>query len=139
MEKSKKLLITKIVISVVAVILAIVCLVIIGTKAVSKYDGKFTIEVVNLENEKVLDRKVKFKKDQTILEVLNNYEIAYTMGTGAEDGMVITIAGVKQDSKNSDYIMIYIDGEYATVGIKQIEPKDGMVLSFKVEHFEPTV
>jgi len=115
--------------SVITVVCIIVVAVIIGAlsgKFVPKYDGEVTVEYVNGDINKT--EKIKFSEGDLLEELIEeNFDNVLF-----KDGMLYNIEDFVTPDDWSKYIWVYIDDESATVGIGQLEFKDGTKISLVV-------
>lgn len=123
----------KIVISLVAIILIALVSYFIYRGVTSKTAGEVQIVLVNLEEEIVSDKKIKFKKDMTLVNLLKeNYD-----NVVFENGMIMKIGVLETTIDSSgkwiDYIALYTNDEYSLFGVEQIELVDGLKVSLRHE------
>lgn len=110
----------------VLVILAMFALFLFGCTK-EEGSGEFTLIVENLAGEEIVNDTISFTKDDTLLELLQAHEETKVKGEESSFGFYISeVAGIKSDSTN--YWSIEINGEYALVGVSEIQMKDQDVI-----------
>lgn len=124
---NKKNLIT--IISSIICIIAIILLVIFTTKPYkSKYDGTIRIELINLDNNVIKQKDIKFKKDDTLLELVEaNFDNVLF-----KDGMLLNIEDYKTPNNYETFLCIYVDEKMSSVGLNEIKFSDGTFISFVI-------
>lgn len=130
MPKKQKVL--TIILSIVALAILITCI-IIGRKSFSaKYDGKIIIEVVDIDEEVIKEKRIKFSEGDTLVELLiDNFDNVVVTGEG-EWQMIQKIETIENAADWSTYISIYVDNVESQVGIASIEFIDGTKISLKL-------
>ena len=130
MKEKQKIL--TIVLSIVASLILVCCIIIGGRSFVSKYDGTVTVEVVALDGTIIKEKDIKFIKGDTLVELLmDNFDNVVTTGEG-EWQMIQRIEAIENASDWSTYISIYVDDAESQVGIASIEFIDGTKISLKL-------
>lgn len=94
--------------------------------------GIVTIQFEDLNGEVIAERNIMFVEDETMMNILErsfamNYEYSASFGV-----FLKTIGPLDARYTENVYIGIYIDGAYSNVGISQIVPKDGMIITFSL-------
>ena len=132
---SKKLnIILTIIISLIACIGSVFTIIFINNPDFAKTKGTVTIELVDLDDKKVLSKDINFKEKDTLVSIVSD-EFDNVL---IENGMVITIEELTTDTINwSVYISILVNGEYSMVGINDIELVDELIVTFKMEEYIP--
>lgn len=132
---SKKLnIILTIIISLFACIGIVFTIIFINNPDFAKTKGTVTIELVDLDDKKVLSKDINFKEKDTLVSIVSD-EFDNVL---IENGMVITIEELTTDTINwSVYISILVNGEYSMVGINDIELVDELIVTFKMEEYIP--
>lgn len=132
---SKKLnIILTIIISLIACIGIVFTIIFINNPDFAKTKGTVTIELVDLDDKKVLSKDINFKEKDTLVSIVSD-EFDNVL---IENGMVITIEELTTDTINwSVYISILVNGEYSMVGINDIELVDELIVTFKMEEYIP--
>lgn len=132
---SKKLnIILTIIISLIACIGIVFTIIFINNPDFAKTKGTVTIELVDLDDKKVLSKDINFKEKDTLVSIVSD-EFDNVL---IENGMVITIEEFTTDTLNwSVYISILVNGEYSMVGINDIELVDELIVTFKMEEYIP--
>ena len=132
---SKKLnIILTIIISLIACIGIVFTIIFINNPDFAKTKGTVTIELIDLDDKKVLSKDINFKEKDTLVSIVSD-EFDNVL---IENGMVITIEELTTDTINwSVYISILVNGEYSMVGINDIELVDELIVTFKMEEYIP--
>ena len=132
---SKKLnIILTIIISLIACIGIVFTIIFINNPDFAKTKGTVTIELVDLDDKKVLSKDINFKEKDTLVSIVSN-EFDNVL---IENGMVITIEEFTTDTLDwSVYISILVNGEYSMLGINDIELVDELIVTFKMEEYIP--
>ena len=132
---SKKLnIILTIIISLIACIGIVFTIIFINNPDFAKTKGTVTIELVDLDDKKVLSKDINFKEKDTLVSIVSD-EFDNVL---IENGMVITIEELTTYTINwSVYIWILVNGEYSMVGINDIELVDELIVTFKMEEYIP--
>lgn len=125
----KKELITKIILTIIVlIIVSLVSIFLLKTKE-STTKGIVIIEVIELNNEKVIYDEIPFKEGDTLLGLLKaNYTLRSDDSYGST--FLYDINDVK--TGNDTFLGIYVNGEMSMVGVDLIELSDGLVVSFRV-------
>lgn len=128
----RKLLIT-IASSVIALALIVVCIILITKPFGAKYDGKITVEVVELDGNVMKTKEIGFNAgDELVSLVEENFDNVLI-----ENGMIMNIENYITPSDWSTFLSIYVDNEMSMVGIADIEFTDGTVISFRITEYIP--
>ena len=132
---SKKLnIILTIIISLIACIGIVFTIIFINNPDFAKTKGTVTIELIDLDDKKVLSKDINFKEKDTLVSIVSD-EFDNVL---IENCMVITIEEFTTDTLNwSVYISILVNGEYSMVGINDIELVDELIVTFKMEEYIP--
>lgn len=125
----KKELMLKIILTIIVlIIVSFVSIFLLKTKE-STAKGIVIIEVIELNNEKVIYDEIPFKEGDTLLGLLKaNYTLRSDDSYGST--FLYDINDVK--TGNDTFLGIYVNGEMSMVGVDLIELSDGLVVSFRV-------
>jgi len=132
MSKKGKIVLTTVLATIAAI--TMVVLIVLGSKGyLSKYEGEITVEVINLDKTEKDKKEIKFKKDDNLLDIIqDNFEnVTYN------NGMIMSIEDYVTPSDWSTFIMIYVDGQMSEVGLKDIKYKDGTLITFQITSYNP--
>lgn len=129
----KKEIITKITVTIIAVILICICIVFSRKKEVSDDDGIINFVVENVNRTIVIDEEINFSKGDNLLDLLKrNHKIV------VDEDIYVTILQIDDISSNPSsnlWFMILVNDEYASVGITQIQLVDKMKVTLRLEQF----
>lgn len=122
-------LIFKISISVVAVLIMVGgYLYFTNLNKIDASKGIVTIEVFDINNEMIINDKLEFREEDTLVSLLeNNYKVI--LEDGPYGKTLLAIDKIETDFKTT-YLAIYVDGKYATTGISGINLVDGRKITF---------
>jgi len=93
----------------------------------------FTAQIYDVENNLVLEKEITTTAGENAFDVLqeNNFPFEYEESTY---GVFVTrVSGITPEE--GTYIAIYVDEEYASVGLSELELYDKMNLKFRIEEF----
>lgn len=125
----KKELILKIVVTFIGIVVVALVGIFLLRDNTSDTKGDITIEVINLNGEKVINDKISFKEGDTLLGLLKeNYELRSDDSYGST--FIYDIDDVK--TGNDTFLGIYVNDEMSMVGVDLIELEDGLIVSFRV-------
>lgn len=125
----KKELIFKIVVTFIGIVVVALVGIFLLRENISETKGDITIEVINLNGEKVINDKISFKEGDTLLGLLKeNYELRSDDSYGST--FIYDIDDVK--TGNDTFLGIYVNDEMSMVGVDLIELEDGLIVSFRV-------
>ena len=125
----KKELIFKIVVTVIGIVVVALVGIFLLRENTSDTKGDITIEVINLNGEKVINDEISFKEGDTLLGLLKeNYELRSDDSYGST--FIYDIDDVK--TGNDTFLGIYVNDEMSMVGVDLIELEDGLIVSFRV-------
>ncbi len=125
----KKELIFKIVVTFIGIVVVALVGIFLLRENASDTKGDITIEVINLNGEKVINDKISFKEGDTLLGLLKeNYELRSDDSYGST--FIYDIDEVK--TGNDTFLGIYVNDEMSMVGVDLIELEDGLIVSFRV-------
>lgn len=125
----KKELIFKIVVTFIGIVVVALVGIFLLRDNTSDTKGDITIEVINLNGEKVINDKISFKEGDTLLGLLKeNYELRSDDSYGST--FIYDIDEVK--TGNDTFLGIYVNDEMSMVGVDLIELEDGLIVSFRV-------
>lgn len=118
---NKKVL--KIFITIILIIVAVTSYLLL-TKPNNEGKGEFVFELIDKDNNTLISETISFSATDTLLTILDaKYDIRYE--NSSFGALLYDINQIKTDFKNS-YLAIYINGEYANVGISSVKLEDGM-------------
>ena len=101
---------------------------IISFSPVNDTNGTITIQVIDKNGIETINENYIFDESDSLFEILNNnYNIAYREYTV---GIILLCIEEVCTNFDSDYIAIYIDGEYSKYGISIIPLEDQKIYSF---------
>lgn len=125
----KKELIIKIIITIVSLIIVLFVGIFILRESVSTTNGECIIEVIDINNQKVINDRISFKEGDSLLQLLNNnYELRIDDSYGST--FIYDIDEVK--TGGDTFLAIYVNNEMSMFGVDQIELTDGLIISFRV-------
>ena len=125
----RKELIFKIVVTFIGIVVVALVGIFLLRDNTSDTKGDITIEVINLNGEKVINDKISFKEGDTLLGLLKeNYELRSDDSYGST--FIYDIDEVK--TGNDTFLGIYVNDEMSMVGVDLIELEDGLIVSFRV-------
>lgn len=125
----KKELILKLVVTFIGIVVVALVGIFLLRENISETKGNITIEVIDLNGEKVIDDKIPFKEGDTLLGLLReNYELRSDDSYGST--FIYDIDDVK--TGNDTFLGIYVNNEMSMVGVDLIELQDGLIVSFRV-------
>lgn len=125
----KKELIFKIVVTFIGIVVVALVGIFLLRENTSDTKGDITIEVINLNGEKVINDEISFKEGDTLLGLLKeNYELRSDDSYGST--FIYDIDDVK--TGNDTFLGIYVNDEMSMVGVDLIELEDGLIVSFRV-------
>ncbi len=125
----KKELILKLVVTFIGIVVVALVGIFLLRENASETKGNITVEVIDLNGEKVIDDKIPFKEGDTLLGLLKeNYELRSDDSYGST--FIYDIDDVK--TGNDTFLGIYVNNEMSMVGVDLIELQDGLIVSFRV-------
>jgi hypothetical protein len=125
----KKELILKLVVTFIGIVVVALVGIFLLRENTSETKGNITIEVIDLNGEKVINDKISFKEGDTLLGLLKeNYELRSDDSYGST--FIYDIDDVK--TGNDTFLGIYVNNEMSMVGVDLIELQDGLIVSFIV-------
>lgn len=125
----KKELVFKIVVTFIGIVVVALVGIFLLRENTSETKGNITIEVIDLNGEKVINDKISFKEGDTLLGLLKeNYELRSDDSYGST--FIYDIDDVK--TGNDTFLGIYVNDEMSMVGVDLIELEDGLIVSFRV-------
>ena len=125
----KKELILKLVVTFIGIVVVALVGIFLLRENISEPKDNITIEVIDLNGEKVIDDKIPFKEGDTLLGLLKeNYELRSDDSYGST--FIYDIDDVK--TGNDTFLGIYVNNEMSMVGVDLIELQDGLIVSFRV-------
>ncbi|MGT2799366.1 DUF4430 domain-containing protein [Streptococcus marmotae] len=86
---------------------------------------------VTFPDDKVVEEKVSFEKDDTVMDILEDYH-----KIEEQEGLVTSIDGVTQDTAKNTYWMYDVNGELAPKGAKEMQVTDGDTIAFYLKTFK---
>jgi hypothetical protein len=125
----KKELVFKIVVTFIGIVVVALVGIFLLRENTSETKGNITIEVIDLNGEKVINDKISFKEGDTLLGLLKeNYELRSDDSYGST--FIYDIDDVK--TGNDTFLGLYVNDEMSMVGVDLIELEDGLIVSFRV-------
>lgn len=91
---------------------------------------KSTVQLIVKKDDETLDKKVNFKKGESVMDVLKA-----TYDVEEKDGFITSIDGLKQDEAAKKYWLFKVNGEVAPKGANDITVKKGDKIEFYQEAF----
>ena len=133
MSDYKKMLIIKIVLSIIC-FFALTFIVIASKNAFeSKADGEIQVVYVDVEGNTISDKIIKFKEKDTLVKLLqDNYN-----NVVIENGMIMSFEDFNTPSDWSQFISIYVNDEMSMVGILEIEFENNTKISLIITEYVP--
>lgn len=124
--------------NIITIILAVLSILVIAftvsylnQKTYAKEDGIVTIE---FQNEDTIIRKyIYFFKGDTLQNVILNHFNDVIFEESSYGPFLVSIEGYTMPKDYATYISIYIDGSFSPYGIGDIELKNEMTITLKVE------
>ena len=124
--ENKKSLSKKVLLTLIAVLMVFVCMLVIKLTSGPKSDGTIEVTVVDINGQTIADKKIDFDEGDEIETLLkNNFE-----NVEVKDGFLYSIDELTTPEDWSTFICLYFDGEMSSVGILEVQYKDGTVISF---------
>ena len=124
--ENKKSLSKKVLLTLIAVLMVFVCMLVIKLTSGPKSDGTIEVTVVDINGQTIDDKKIDFDEGDEIETLLkNNFE-----NVEVKDGFLYSIDELTTPEDWSTFICLYVDGEMSSVGILEVQYKDGTVISF---------
>ena len=129
----KKNLFIKIILSVVALGLIVLCVILLKDSFKPNYDGNIIIEVLDLDGSTIKEKEISFNEGDLLTELVsNNFDnVTY------DNGMLMSIENFTTPSDWSKFISIYVNDEMSMVGLFDIKFEDGTKISFIITEFDP--
>ncbi|MER0124102.1 DUF4430 domain-containing protein [Streptococcus sp. ZJ93] len=122
----------KIMLSVLSVIAGLFLVACQSQTKPSDSEQKYTATLkVTFSDDKVVEDKVSFEKDDTVMDILEEYH-----KIEEQEGLVISIDGVTQDITKNTYWMYDVNGELAPKGAKEMHVTDGDTIAFYLQTFK---
>lgn len=92
----------------------------------AKSDGSITVEIINLDGNKVNEKEISFNDGDSLVALLEkNFDNVIV-----ENGMLMSIDVLTTPADWSTFICIYVDNEMSNVGILDIQFTDETLISF---------
>lgn len=116
----------------VALLLAVL---LINKNFISKDIGNITVSLID-ENGIVLDiKEISYKENDKLVDLLDENFENFSLG---DDGFLDSIGTLEGYSTSTSlfYISIVVDGEYSNYGLRQLEFRNGMEISFVLEEYK---
>lgn len=122
----------KIVISIIAIILLVVCGYLTTKKAFMKGEGHIIVEVIDLNGSKIKEKELNYNTGDDILTLIQN-----SFDNVRFDGnMIMDIESITTPDDWSTFISVYVNDEMSMVGLQEIKFNDGDKLSLVETKFE---
>lgn len=128
----KKSTIVSMLLSVVAVIGIIFLVVFLNNGFAAKGSGNVTIEVKDQESVVLETKKIAFKKDDKLVDLVQ----ANFRNVKMNQGMIMSILDYETPSDWRTFLMIYVNDEASNVGLLEITFKDKDKISFVITKYE---
>lgn len=127
----KKNLILKIVLSVVALGVLVVCAVLLHNSFKPDYDGIITVEVIDLDGSIIEKKEIEFKENDQLMNLIedNFNNVTY------QNGMIMSVEDYNTPSDWSTFLSIYVDDEMSQVGLADIVFIDGTKISLIITEY----
>jgi|GEM_PF-3875417 len=95
--------------------------------------GTFSL-TVSLDNsaEVLFDELLSLQPDQSLLQIMEVKELAMEV----DNGLIISLCNVSQDTEIGKYWLYTINGEFAMVGAGEYYPENGDQIVFDLHAFE---
>jgi len=91
----------------------------------------FTVQAVNLDGEIVFGQGVRALEGSMVFDALIEDEVPIEYEISTYGAFVTGVGTLVPEA--GEYIGLYVNGEYASVGISELEVEDGMILEFRIE------
>ncbi len=127
----KKKLILKIILSIVALGVIILCVVLLRNSFKPSYDGKLTIEVVGLDGVVIKEKEVEFNTNDTLMDLIkDNFEnVTY------QNGMIMSIENYQTPIDFQTFLSVYVDDKMSEVGLSEVKFVDGTKISLIITEY----
>ena len=127
----KKNLFLKIILSVVALGIIVLCVFLLKDSFKPTYDGVITVEVVGVDGTLLKEKEISFNEGDLLTELVSNNfnNVVY------DNGMIIAIEDYITPADWSTFLSIYVDDEMSMVGLSDIIFKDGTKISFIITEY----
>lgn len=103
----------------------------LNKESIAEGDGSITIIVIDETGKKVIEDTLLFYEGDKLVEILDEHYTIRTKRFGDAE-VIFEINEIKTDFVKT-YFAIYVNDQYAEVGISGIDFKDGDTIMFKVE------
>lgn len=128
----KKIKLSTIIYTVLAVIALALSIVILNTPNKAKDNGEVTIEVISISDEVIKSKEIKYKQNDTLKDlIVSNFNEVY-FEDSSYGPFLKNIEGYVTPADYSTYISLYINNEYSLVGIGDITLSDGLIVSLVI-------
>lgn len=121
----------KIVLSVVALSLLVLCFGIMSSSFNADAKGTIEVEVVDLDQTIIKTKDVSFKEGDKLVGLIEDNFDNVVM----DNGMIMSIESLETPEDFSKFICIYVDDKMSEVGIEEIEYTDGTKISLIMTEF----
>ena len=127
----KKKLILKIILSIVALGVIILCVVLLRNSFKPSYDGKLTIEVVGLDGVVIKEKEVEFNTNDALMDLIkDNFEnVTY------QNGMIMSIENYQTPIDFQTFLSVYVDDKMSEVGLSEVKFVDGTKISLIITEY----
>ena len=118
---------TKIIVSIIAVIVLVVGIVVfINNTTTSKINDSITVEVIDINGQLIKEKVIEYNKDDTLVNLIeNNFNNVLI-----ENGMLMSIESLTTPEDWSTFICIYINDEMSKYAIDEMTFNNGDKISF---------
>jgi len=123
----------KILYFIIALIIMIGSILVINNQDSATSNGQLTIEILAIDDTVISSKSVNFFKGDTLKQIIEDNFDDVLFESSSFGPYLTGIEGYVTPSDFSTYISIYIDGVYSTVGIGQIDIRDNITITLKVE------
>ena len=129
----KKKIFLKIILSVIALGIIVLCVFLLKDSFKPAYDGVINVEVVGVDGSLIKEKEISFIEGDLLVDLVNNNfnNLVY------ENGMIMAIEEYTTPADWSTFLSIYVDDEMSMVGISDIVFKDGTKISFIITEYNP--
>jgi hypothetical protein len=113
-----------------------VFVVLFGCSKSADSDGSITVIVLDHDDNEEFNDEVSFKKEDTLLGVLQAHETISLKGEMQSYGYyILEVCGINVSDFTNVYWSILVNGEYSLVGISEIDLVDKITVTLSLESF----
>lgn len=121
----------KVVLSVVALCLLILCGSLISSSFNAANLGSINVEVVDLDKTMISQKELSYEEGDTLVSLIEENFNNVVM----DNGMLMSIETLETPEDFSKFICIYVDDKMSEVGIEDIQFNDGTKIKFELTEF----